>query len=328
MDVVLERRETGGQSPAILAFLEAQGLTGDPGVRYTVSLQEAGQVVACGSLDGNVIKGVAVLPERRGEGLTEQVITELRREAFRQGCRRLFVYTKRQNEMLFSGMGFYPVASAGGAVLLESVRNGLRDYLAAIGRRGDGCGAVVMNCAPFTLGHRYLVEWASSQCHWLYVFILSENKGVFSPEDRLEMARRGCAGFSNVSVHPTEGYLISNATFPTYFLKDRRDAGKIHCALDVEIFAGKFAPALGITSRFVGQEPLDAVTRAYNEILAATLPPRGIRVAELPRLETGGAPVSASWVRAALKAGRWEEIAALTPETTLEYLRSSYNHIT
>ncbi|MFR0733578.1 MAG: adenylyltransferase/cytidyltransferase family protein [Oscillospiraceae bacterium] len=74
-----------------------------------------------------------------------------------------------------------------------------------------------MNCAPFTLGHQYLVDQARQACDWLYVFVLSEDKGMFSPEDRLALVRQGCREFPNVSVHPTMGYLISNATFPHLF---------------------------------------------------------------------------------------------------------------
>ncbi len=59
---------------------------------------------------------------------------------------------------------------------------------------------------------------------------------MFSPEDRLALVRQGCQEFPNVSVHPTMGYLISNATFPTYFLKDRSRGQEISCQLDLEIF--------------------------------------------------------------------------------------------
>ena len=159
-------------------------------------------------------------------------------------------------------------------------------------------------------------------CDWLYVFVLSEDKGMFSPEDRLALVRQGCREFPNVSVHPTMGYLISNATFPTYFLKDRSRGQEISCQLDLEIFAGSFAPALGLQKRFAGTEPLDPVTRQYNEALQASLPGRGIAVVELPRLEVGGQPVSASRVRACLAAGDLASVRQLVPDTTYAYCAS------
>ena len=251
-------------------------------------------------------------------------MTELRREAFARGERQLFVFTKPSNEPLFRSLSFFPVAACGEAMLLESTRGGLRRYLDALPKHGENCGAVVMNCAPFTLGHQYLVDQARRACDWLYVFVLSEAKGIFPPEDRLELVRQGCQAYSNVSVHPTMGYLISNATFPTYFLKDQNRGGEISCQLDLEIFASRFAPALGLRKRFVGTEPLDPVTRRYNEALQSFLPGRGISVVEVPRLEAEGGPVSASRVRRCLASGDWQLLQQLVPHTTFTYLTKRF----
>ncbi len=319
MEVFWERQN--GQTEAVVRFLEEQGLHGDEGVQATVSLREDGRILACGALDGNVIKTVAVDPAFQGRGLAEVLMTELRREAFAGGHRQLFVFTKPVNEALFRSLSFFPVAACADAMLLESTRGGLRRYLEALPKAGGACGAVVMNCAPFTKGHRYLVEQASRACDWLYVFVLSEPKGPFPPEDRLELARLACREFPNVSVHPTQGYLISNATFPTYFLKDRNRGGEIHCELDLEIFAGRFAPALHLKKRFVGTEPLDPVTRRYNEAMHAFLPGRGIAVIEIPRLKVGGEPVSASQVRAHWTAGDLQSVRDLVPSATYDYLK-------
>ena len=214
MEIFWERPGQGGQSEPIARFLEEQGLRPDHGVQATVSLREDGRILACGGLEGNVIKTVAVDPSCQGQGLAEVLMTELRREAFARGHRQLFVFTKPSNEALFRSLSFFPVASSGEAMLLESTRGGLRRYLDSLPKSGGVHGAVVMNCAPFTLGHQYLVDQARQACDWLYVFVLSEDKGMFSPEDRLALVRQGCREFPNVSVHPTMGYLISNATFP------------------------------------------------------------------------------------------------------------------
>jgi citrate lyase synthetase len=67
------------------------------------------------------------------------------------------------------------------------------------------------------------------------------------------------------TVHPGSIYMISKATFPSYFLKDRGIVDQCHTALDLIIFREYVAPALGITHRFVGTEPFCPVTRKYNE---------------------------------------------------------------
>ena len=136
------------------------------------------------------------------------------------------------------------------------------------------------------------------------------------------MVKRGTADLPNVTVLPTGPYLISSATFPTYFLKDRESAEQVHCLLDIEIFCRYYAPKYGITRRYVGTEPLSQMTNQYNDALKAHLPGRGIALREIPRLETDATPVSASAVRACLKNGDAEALQALLPATTLEYMKS------
>ena len=179
-----------------------------------------------------------------------------------------------------------------------------------------------MNCNPFTLGHRCLIETAFGECDRLYVFVLSEDKSMFSAADRMEMVRLGTLDLPNVTVLPTGPYLISSATFPTYFIREREQHTQIHCLLDIEIFVRYFVPHFGITARFVGTEPLSPMTHQYNEALKLHLPERGIVLKELPRLEINGAPVSASAVRALIKAGNTEAVRTLVPPTTFEYLQA------
>jgi len=85
-----------------------------------------------------------------------------------------------------------------------------------------------------------------------------------------------------------------------------------------------------IKRRYIGTEPISAVTAVYNETLKERLPRAGIEVVELPRLELDGQVVSASRVRALLGDSRRPldnptpeliaELAKLVPETTLKYL--------
>ena len=178
-----------------------------------------------------------------------------------------------------------------------------------------------MNCNPFTLGHRYLIETAAQACEHVYIFILSEDQSLFSADDRMEMVRSGTADLSNVTVLPTGPYLISCATFPTYFLKDRDLAVQVHCKLDIQIFEAYFVPRFGITHRYVGTEPLSPMTAQYNTALKKNL--QKTVLVEVPRLETGNMPISASAVRSALD--RNEDIRALVPESTYRYLTQGGN---
>ena len=286
----------------------------------TVLVWEDEELVATGSREGNILKCIAVENSRQGEGLLATVITQLRQSAFQAGHSHLFLYTKPQNEYLFTSLFFHPIARTDKVLLMEDGAHGIGKFLASLGKPEGECGAIVMNADPFTLGHRYLVEEASRRCEKLLVFVLSEDKGHFPASVRPELVRRGTADLSNVTVLPTGPYLISSATFPTYFLKDRDSADTVHCMLDVEIFTKHFAPHFSITRRFVGTEPLSALTARYNDVLKAELPNRGIPVEIIPRLEKGGIPVSASAVRSALKNGDRELVRNLVPATTFHYL--------
>ncbi len=324
MDIELIHSLRGTKQNIWQDFLAKAGLDADNDVEQTALVWDGDALIATGSRQGNLLKCIAVDPTRQGEGLLAKVLTALRQAAFQDGHRHLFLYTKPTNAHLFSGLLFYPVAQTGDVLLMEDKKNGIMDYVASLvpQKLPGTVGAAVMNCDPFTLGHQYLIETAACCCDHLYVFILSEDKGHFRATDRLEMVRRGTAHLPNVTVLPTGPYLISSATFPTYFLKNRDQADRIHCQLDVEIFAQYFAPAFGIKCRFVGTEPLSAMTNQYNEVLKNSLPQRGIDVVEVPRLAKNGTPISASAVRQAYDCSDWAAVKGLVPITTYDYLQT------
>lgn len=303
-------------------FLRKAGLEPDDTVTQTALLWEGETLVAAGSREGEILKCIAVEEDRQGEDLASVILSALRQEAFSEGHRHLFVYTKPENERLFSSLFFYPVAKTDTVLLMENRRNGIGEFLDGLPRTKTSghIGAVVMNGNPFTRGHRYLIETAARDCDHLYVFVVSENKSRFSFRDRLRMAELGTADLPNVSVLPTGPYLVSSATFPTYFLKEREKTDEIHCLLDIEIFTTYFVPKFAITRRYVGTEPLSPMTDRYNRALKAGLPPCGIELLEIPRLHAAGEPVSASAVRRAIEAGDVETVKALVPDTTFHYL--------
>ena len=303
-------------------FLKKNGLHPDLQVEQTVLVWEDEALIATGSRQANLLKCIAVDPAHRGEDLTATVLSHLRTEAFRQGHRHLFLYTKPRNKAMFSGLFFYPVAQTDDVLLMEDRRDGIKNFLKdlPVCHTGGRVGAAVMNCNPFTRGHRYLIETAARECDHVYVFVLSEDRSFFSAEDRMAMVKLGTADLSNVTVLPTGPYLISSATFPTYFLKDREQAQSVQCQLDIQIFVRHFVPKFGITHRYVGTEPLSPMTRQYNEALRQ-LEDYGITLCELTRLEREETPVSASAVRAMLEQGNTVKLRALVPETTYCYLR-------
>jgi [citrate (pro-3S)-lyase] ligase len=200
----------------------------------------------------------------------------------------------------------------------------LSPWLDELSKHKKRIGSIVMNCNPFTLGHRYLIEYASKKCDFLYIFVVEEDKSVFKFEDRIELVKKGTVDLSNVTVLPSGKFIISSYTFGLYFDKAEKQNENVDASLDVELFAQHIAPALGITIRFAGEEPLDNITRQYNDTIKRILPQHWIEFCVIPRKEADGAPISASRVRALLKEQNFAEIAKIVPETTLGYLRWKY----
>lgn len=177
-------------------------------------------------------------------------------------------------------------------------------------------GVVVMNCNPFTLGHRYLIEQAAKQVERLYVMVVREDCSLFAYTERKAMVEQGVVDIENVNVIDGSDYAISRATFPTYFLKRLDDAADTQMLLDLDLFRRHIAPALGATVRFVGTEPTDQLTRRYNQLMHEAL--KDVR--ETARLEKDGNAVSASRVRKAMEEGDMNTIRQLVPPTTLPYI--------
>ena len=325
MYMVTGRPFSGRMLEKLKAFLSCCALDYDMGISFTAALMDDEEIIATGSLDGATVKCIAVSPEHQGEDLCARILTVLRGEAFDRGLTHLMLYTKPANEPLFAAFGFYPLVRTADCLLMENSRDALTKFLSGIPVPDDGTvGCIVANCNPFTLGHRYLIESAAGMCDHLLVFILSEDKGILPPNTRLEIAREACGDIRNASFHPTDMYMISAATFPDYFIRDKSRKGEIYCELDLTLFAERIAPALRITQRFVGTEPYSETTQTYNEAMKRMLPERGIRVCEIARFERDGSPVSASCVRELIRAGRVQEVCTLVPENCYEILLKKY----
>ena len=191
---------------------------------------------------------------------------------------------------------------------------------AALTQRGR-VGAIVMNANPFTLGHRYLVEQARAACGVLHLFMVSEDVSLVPFSVRKKLILEGTKDIPGIIYHEAGSYIISSATFPAYFQKGDNAVIRSQAGIDARIFT-QIAAALGITDRFVGDEPTSVVTGIYNEILSTALPEAGVACHIIPRKEADGKAISASTVRSCIHDGRLEDIRGLVPETTYRYFTS------
>ena len=306
----------------IEAFLVRNGLRLDDMDYYAAATDDEGAMIAGGGLKGDVIKCVAVDDAHKGEAIANTLVSHLIAHANEEGHGCIKLFTKPQNRRLFESLSFQLLAEAPEAVLMETGIGGIetvKDELKRIATAhptARGNGVIVMNCNPFTLGHRFLIEQAAKQVDWLFVIVVREDCSLFSYEERKAMVRKGTADLQNVVVVDGNDYAISRATFPTYFLKRLDDAADTQMTLDIDLFRRHIAPALGVATRFVGTEPTDALTQRYNQLMHEML----TDCREIARLETHGKPISASRVRRAMEEADTNTIRQLVPSTTLPYI--------
>lgn len=318
MEIQTLNPATPRQRQRIEAFLKRNALRIDDMNYYAAVLDDDGEMIAGGGLKDDVIKCVAVDDAHKGEAIANTLVSHLISHANQEGYSCIKLFTKPKNRQLFESLSFRLLAEAPEAILMETGIGGISNTVEALKKIKDNGerGVVVMNCNPFTLGHRYLIEQAAKQVERLYVMVVREDCSLFAYTERKAMVEQGVADIENVSVIDVSDYAISRATFPTYFLKRLDDAADTQMLLDLDLFRRHIAPALGATVRFVGTEPTDQLTRRYNQLMHEAL--KDVR--ETDRLEKDGNAVSASRVRKAMEEGDMNTIRQLVPPTTLPYI--------
>ena len=305
-------------------LVECSGLSFEEDFDILVGIFEAGTLVATAARHGNILKMFAIAPQHQGGSALGELATELIHGGSAAGCETFFVLTAPANATAFHSLNFMPLAHHPQAVLLE-YGGGLPRYLAAhrhMVRPGRN-GAVVVNCNPFTRGHRYLIEQAARQVDHLYVFVVREDRSAFPFAVRRKLVEEGVRDLANVSVLDSSHYAVSAVTFPAYFLKDPDAAATVQMEIDLMLFGRHIAPCFHITRRFIGTEPYCRTTRRYGEAMRRILPDYGIETVQLERLQAGEEAVSAWRVREALRREAYEELRRLVPKSTLDFLLSA-----
>lgn len=310
----------------VKSFLEDLDLKIPEGIDYGVGIFSGNKLIGTGFLCGDIIQGVGILPEYQGEGISAKIVTNILKKAIYEGKEHLFLFTRPQKAFLFENLGFKKIVDAKPyAALLEWGKPDIQDYKSQLKRLSEGkppnAACIVINANPFTLGHRYLVEKASCESSWLYVLVVEENKSAIPFNVRFKLVKEGLKDLKNITVIKSGKYVISSATFPSYFTKDE-DLAKAHANLDLKVFAEHIAPSLEVTKRYVGSEPYCKVTLTYNNCMKEILPKYDIEVIEIPRLSSSEDYISASKVRRLICEGKLEQAKELLPLTTYNFFKT------
>lgn len=316
---------TAADLGAARALMAGEGLAAISGAECALGAFESGALIGCCHLKHGLLQGLIIDQAHQGQGLMAELVSEALKRASELGLRTVGVITKPDAAEKFRQLGFRPVASAAPhAAYLEFGRGGVDEYRRTLSAAAYGKpeprAAIIMNANPFSLGHRHLIERAATESAWVFVLVVEEDVSEFAYVDRLRLVIEGTADLPNVTVMGGGRYAVSSLTFPNYFTPPGKLA-HAEGSLDAAIFASVIAPALGVTRRYVGTEPFSPVTNSYNNALRLMLPPSGIELTEVERLETGGTAISASEVRRRLHAGDIESLRALVPESTFRYIK-------
>lgn len=307
-------------------LLSSAGLRRDANLDYSCGIyNERDALIATGSSFLNTLRCLAVSSEYKGDGLMNIVLGHLIENQRSKNISHTFLYTKACSSKFFKGLGFYEIIKINNSLsFMENKPNGFGSYLDCLSQKhvaGNKIGSVVMNANPFTLGHLALIEKASAECDFVHLFIVSEDSSLFPFEIRKKLILQGIEHLPNVICHDTGSYIISNATFPAYFQKDHESVIKQQAFLDVSIFS-RIGAILGITHRYVGEEPYSIVTGIYNDVMKYNLPLAGISFCKMDRIESDNIPISASHVRALIKEGLLSKVKLIVPKSTYEFIAS------
>ena len=322
-EILLSDRQSNQQ---VDALLQQEGIRRDGNLDYTCGIfDDDWNLVATGICFHNTIRCLAVSGSHQGEGLLNQVISHLIEFQMSRGNSHLFLYTKPGSAKFMADLGFYEIARVPSAlVFMENRRNGFSRFCNTLKQHNSSSqrvAGIVMNANPFTLGHLHLVEQAARENDAVHLFVLSEEAGPIPFSVRRMLVEQGVQHLRNVICHSSGPYMISSATFPSYFLKDSDTAIRAQAELDLLIFS-KIAEVLHIQRRYVGEEQSSHVTALYNEVMLRELPKYGIECIEIPRLMQKDTTISASSVRQAIHDGKLESIKDFVPDSTYNFFQS------
>ena len=308
-----------------IKLLEQEGIKSEKTIEEAFGIYVDDKLVATAARFRNIIKCVAIDSDYRGSSLFNELISSVYNEVVYAGYTTCYVYTKESTKNAFTHVGFKQIEHVDNKLyFMENAVNGFDQYLDELAKsktNKKNVASVVMNANPFTKGHLYLITQASLENDVVHLFVLSEDVSDFSTEQRTMLVRKGTAHLKNVIIHPTSNYMVSAATFPSYFLKEDDDTTEIQARLDARIFKNHISPVLGLTIRYVGSEPFSFATNIYNSALQKEFN-GSLKLKIIDRIGVEEEIISASKVRKLLSLGKIEEALKYVPPTTCEFLMS------
>lgn len=305
----------------LIEFLKENNLVYDYDIDLCLVIKNNNKIVACAARKNNVFKMIAVSKEYQSLDYVAKMISELISISHNQGIYHYFIFTKSSYFPHFKNLNFKLLVEFEGVGLLEYGRINFADYYTKYALEANqNNGVIVMNCNPFTLGHYYLIEASSKLVDNLIVFIVEENRSFFSFEDRIDLVKNGCKDLKNVRIIPSGPYIISAATFPTYFLKSIDEKTYYYTNIDLLLFK-IIMNQMNLNIRFFGDEPNDKLTNMYLDQARKIL---HNKIHIFKRISVNNQIISASLVRKYIEEANFEKIRTLVNDYTFKFIYNKF----
>lgn len=323
MDYILRDILLDVEIQQVKELLKQNGLSYEDQVNHTIGLFNGDLLIATGSIDDNVIKMLAVDIKYQGENLLSTILTKLISILNHEKKYKFFVFTKPNNKKFFMDYNLFLIYEDHDILFFENkvdtIVESLHELKYRLNLSRGSTAALVMNCNPMTNGHLYVIEKAAKSHDHVLIFLVEENRSVFPFDVRYKIVKKSLKKLKHVIVIPSTPYIISKATFPTYFSKTVNESTKLYTKLDIHIFKTYFMDILGIDFRYVGTEPLDPLTHLYNDQMKHIL---GDQLVIIERMKQNDETISASYIRKLAKEKNFEQIKKLVPNPTYQFLKS------
>ena len=134
-----------------------------------------GDIIGTGSHKGNTLKYVYVCEQFRETSAFADILNYFTDRLLAEH-QTIFVFTKPTTAILFEQLGFSRIATAEPIFcVLEFGYKKISDYLDYLLQnkaetKTDKIAAIVVNCNPFTNGHKYLIEKAACENEIVYIY--------------------------------------------------------------------------------------------------------------------------------------------------------------
>ena len=312
-------------------FLKKHHLDYDKDIEETFYIENSEDIIATISRSNHIIKGLAVDHEHRGKNLATMLVSKIVNAMRRDKIYAYMVYTKTMYVYVFESLNFRMIANTENVCLMEGGLGSIEQDIETmktsleqnhhVNLEKKDVGAIVVNCNPMTKGHHRLITESAKRHDVFIVFVVQEDESFFTFKERFSIVHLALSDDDSIIVVPSGKYIVSNLTFPSYFLKSINERQKEHAKLDGIIFRDYFLTAFNIRKRYVGTETIDVMC-AYNDILKTYL---GERLVEIKRFEQAGETISASLVRKHIANGENDKALSYVPKSTRMMLRGIIN---